>query len=181
MINNTYISSEGDRGMWKKKSSKNKKIHQFSMFSCPCQTCLFDHCLTWNKRLSLGSVMSLSDSPWLVDPSESGVKKGCPNNPLHMGWGGEEKLSKIQSVFKRNKGARQTQWHYWQLKITFKKPQDLCCLFLIVSFEIVIHKLGYKRVDSVRVWEGENMLHTLVRKGESEVIHFCSHVGTWRK
>lgn len=73
--------------------------------------------------------MSLSDSPWLVDPSESGVKKGCPNNPLHMGWGGGRKAFKNSERFQEEQGSEADPMTLLTTKNNFQKNPKICVVF----------------------------------------------------
>jgi len=95
--------------------------------------------------------MTLSNSPsdWSApQPLNQKAELSRPvlTTPLHKGQG-EEKLSSFQE--EQGSEADPITLLTSKKKLS-KKPQDLCRLFLIVSLEIVIHKLGYKRVVSVR-------------------------------
>lgn len=145
---------EGKKEQFKK--IIKKLLHQFSMFSCPWQTFIWS--LSYKKQtLIFKECDVIVRLPlWLVGSSSSKPasrgKQDCPSNPVQMVSGKKRKclFKKLQSAFRRNKGARQTRSHYWQLITTFKKnAQDLCCLFFN-SVLWVFHKLGYKRVVSER-------------------------------
>lgn len=121
---------------------------------------------------------------WLVGPSAFNQQAEL-SNPLHMGQGGEEKKmlvlkKKTSERFQEEQGSEADPITLLTTNYNFQKTPKICVVF----FNSVLwdsHWHGYKRVVSERVWEGQNMLNTSVWKGESEVMHFCSHVCTRRK
>lgn len=91
MIINTYISSEGHRGICKEKKSSKKQKDTSILKVFLSMADMFIWSLSYMKQtFILRECDVIADS--LSDWSAPRVKQDCPSNPLHMNWGGEKKM-----------------------------------------------------------------------------------------